>query len=165
MAAMAKTRMSPAGSAAPARCRGEAGYTLLELLVVITVAGLLTAAFAGNVFSGRETVELRAAAFDLTALLKRARGSALADNREAAVFVDVEQKTYGVVGAAEERPLPPEAEIAFLTAAEEVSRERRGAIRFFPDGSATGGGIRLSQNGRSYLVSVHWLTGQVSLAE
>jgi pyruvate,orthophosphate dikinase len=62
-------------------------------------------------------------------------------------------------------PGAPGAEVAFLTAAEEVSRERRGAIRFFPDGSATGGGIRLTQNGRSYLVSVHWLTGQVSLAE
>jgi general secretion pathway protein H len=93
MAAMAKTRTSPAGSAPAARRRrGEAGYTLLELLVVITVAGLLTAAFAGNVFSGRETIELRAAAQDLTALLKRSRGAALANNREAAVFVDVEAK-------------------------------------------------------------------------
>jgi general secretion pathway protein H len=133
--------------------------------VVITVAGLLTAAFAGNVFSGRETIELRAAAQDLTALLKRSRGAALANNREAAVFVDVEAKVYGVENEEREQTLPPQAEIAFLTAAEEVSRESRGAIRFFPDGSATGGGIRLSQNGRSYLVSVHWLTGQVSLAE
>ena len=132
--------------------------------MVITIAGLLTAAFAGNIFAGKETVELRAAAQDLTALLKRTRGAALAQNREVAVFVDVDQKVYGIEGDAELHPLPPEAEIRFLTAAEEISREDRGAIRFFPDGSATGGGIRLSQGARSFQVSVHWLTGQVSLA-
>lgn len=132
--------------------------------MVIMIAGLLTAAFATNIFAGKETVELRAAAEDLTALLKRTRGAALAQNREVAVFVDVDEKVYGIEGKPEMSPLPPEAEIRFLTAAEEISRESRGAIRFFPDGSATGGGIRLSQGARSYQVSVHWLTGQVSLA-
>ena len=138
--------------------------------MVIAIAGLLTAAFAGNIFTGKETVELRAAAEDLTALLKRTRGQALAQNREVAVFVDVDEKVYGIEeggieDGAEQRPLPPAAQIRFLTAAEEIIRESRGAIRFFPDGSATGGGIRLSQGARSYQISVHWLTGQVSLAQ
>lgn len=159
-----KTAISPAGSAAPRR-RHEAGYTLLELLVVITVAGLLTAAFATNIFTGKDSVELRAAAQDLTALLKRARGEALAENRETAVFIDVDQKVYGHEGGGRDYPLPPEADIRFLTAAEEVSRDSRGAIRFFPDGSATGGGLRLNQKGQSYQITVHWLTGQVSLAQ
>ncbi len=157
-----KTKTSPTGRRARQR---DGGYTLLELLVVITIAGLLTAAMAGTLFSGKETVELRAAAQDLTALLKRTRGEALAQNREAAVFVDVAQKVYGVEGAAREQPLPPETEILFQTAAEEIIYDDRAAIRFFPDGSATGGGIRLSRGGRSYQVSVHWLTGQVSLAQ
>lgn len=159
---MARIRTSPAGRR-PGRC--EAGYTLLELLVVITVAGLITAAFASNIFAGRDTVELRAAAQDLTALLKRTRGGALAHNRETVVFVDIDKKTYGTDGEPNTRLLPAGAEIQFLTAAEEVSREARGAVRFFPDGSATGGGLRLSQNGQSYLISVHWLTGQVHLGQ
>ncbi|MEQ9606044.1 MAG: GspH/FimT family pseudopilin [Kiloniellaceae bacterium] len=145
--------------------RGEAGYTLLELLVVITVAGLLTAAFATNIFAGKDTVELRAVAQDLTALLKRTRGEALAENRETAVFIDVDAKVYGREGGSRDYPLPSDAEIRFLTAAEEISRDSHGAIRFFPDGSATGGGLRLSRKGQIYQVSVHWLTGQVSLAQ
>lgn len=133
--------------------------------MVITIAGVLTATLAGTVFSGRETVTLRAAAEDLTALLKRTRGEALRSNREAAVFVDVQEKVFGIEGKERSWPLPPGSEITLLTAAEEILREDRGAIRFFPDGSATGGGVRLSQDGRRYQVSVHWLTGQVSLAK
>ena len=133
--------------------------------MVIAIAGVLTATLAGTILSGRETVTLRAAAEDLTALLKRTRGEALRSNREAAVFVNVEEKTFGVEGKEQAWPLPPDTDVTLLTAAEEILHEDRGAIRFFPDGSATGGGIRLSQDGRRYQVSVHWLTGQVSLAK
>ncbi|WP_420347311.1 GspH/FimT family pseudopilin [Pelagibius sp.] len=162
---MTTTRTSRAGSRAAARPGRQGGYTLLELLVVMAIAGLLAVTLAGTVFSGRETVTLRAAAEDLTALLKRTRGAALRTNREAAVFVDVAEKTFGVEGGPKRWPLPSDSDVTLLTAAEEILHEDRGAIRFFPDGSATGGGIRLSQNGSSYQVSVHWLTGQVSLAK
>lgn len=157
-----KTATSLAGSATALR-RREAGYTLLELLVVITVAGLLTAVFMPNIFTGKDTVELRAAAKNLTTTLKRSRGEALAENRETVVFIDVDAKNYSRDGDGRTYLLPADAEIHLLTAAEEIVGDRRGAIRFFPDGSATGGGLRLSRNGQVYQVSVHWLTGQVSL--
>ena len=38
-------------------------------------------------------------------------------------------------------------------------------IRFFPDGSATGGRVRLARDNRQYVVVVDWLTGSVSLEE
>lgn len=147
------------------RRHGESGYTMLELLVVISIAGMLAVGLAGTVSSGRDSVTLRAAAKDLTALLKRTRGQAMSQNREAAVFIDVDEKVFGQEDDNKHWPLPSEAEVTLLTAAEEISREDRGAIRFFPDGSATGGGLRLSQDGRHYQISVHWLTGQVSLAQ
>jgi len=37
------------------------------------------------------------------------------------------------------------------------------AIRFYPDGSSTGGSIDLSVNGEGYRIKVDWLTGGVSL--
>lgn len=161
---MATTKTSQAGNR-PAGRRHQGGYTLLELLVVIAIAGLVTAALGTTVFSGRDNVTLRAAAEDLTALLKRSRGQALSQNRETAVFVDVGEKVFGQADSEKRWPLPKESDITILTAAEEITAEQRGAIRFFPDGSATGGGVRLSQAGTSYQISVHWLTGQVSLAK
>jgi general secretion pathway protein H len=39
------------------------------------------------------------------------------------------------------------------------------AIRFFPDGSSSGGTISLSGANRDYFIGVDWLTGRVELLE
>lgn len=44
----------------------------------------------------------------------------------------------------------------------EVSYE---SIRFFPDGSSSGGSLRLNGTGRSYVIEVDWLTGKVAIVE
>ena len=54
-----------------------------------------------------------------------------------------------------------EADIAIrLTIAEpERLTPARGAFRFFPDGSSTGGDVLLALRGREARVCVNWLTG------
>jgi general secretion pathway protein H len=39
--------------------------------------------------------------------------------------------------------------------------EGKGVVRFFPDGAATGGRVRLLANGAGWDVDVRWLTGEV----
>jgi general secretion pathway protein H len=46
-----------------------------------------------------------------------------------------------------------------------VTSERRGAIRFYPDGSSTGGRITVTFGRTQYLVDVDWLTGRVSITD
>ena len=43
--------------------------------------------------------------------------------------------------------------------------ETRGGIRFFPDGSSTGGYIALADDKTEYRVKVDWLTGHISIAD
>ena len=45
-----------------------------------------------------------------------------------------------------------------------ISDDKVGAIRFYPDGSSTGGRITVASGERKYLVDVDWLTGRVSIA-
>jgi general secretion pathway protein H len=40
-----------------------------------------------------------------------------------------------------------------------------GSIRFFPDGSSTGGGVLLESDQAGYDVLVDWLTGGISIHE
>jgi general secretion pathway protein H len=54
-------------------------------------------------------------------------------------------------------------EITFQTARSEAMSEKIGQIRFFPDGSATGGRIGLALDGQRVEVAVDWLTGLVSV--
>ena len=153
-----RTATSPAGSPA------ASGFTLLELLVVMTIVALIYAVLPSGLFGG-SGVELRVTARQVADDLRRARGQAIASNQDTAFLLDVENRRFGIAGRGELEPLPDSIEAKILTAAEEQVVEGQGLIRFFPDGSSTGGSVTLSGAGRSYEVSVRWLTGEVRLAE
>lgn len=142
----------------------NAGYTLLELLLVVAIlAGMLALvpplfdrAIAGS--------EPRTAARQLVAALRQARSEAVASRRPVAFTLDLEQRRYQV-GAAPAVTLPRALELTLVTADREVHSAGRGAIRFFADGSATGGRITLDKGAAHWAVDVAWLSGQVSLSE
>lgn len=159
-AAKTKTRTSRAG-----KRRAAAGFTLLELLIVLTIVGIAFAALSGYLFADRSTLSLQSASQELAGVLRRARGQALAQNIETAVFLDLKARRFGMEGGGETWDLPENTEVQFLTALEELSSDSRGVIRFFPDGSSTGGGVTLRSGNRTNTVQVRWLTGQVSVAD
>jgi general secretion pathway protein H len=147
---------------------GEArsrGFTLLELLLVLVIAATgyaLVVRFTGAGVSG---AQLKSAARAVAAGLRDARGVAIATQESAALNVDVEKRTIEVTGAARPRSLPDRLDIKLDTAQAEVVDEKRGAIRFYPDGSSTGGRVTLASGERRFLVDVDWLTGRVTIKE
>ncbi|HRE14947.1 MAG TPA: GspH/FimT family pseudopilin, partial [Usitatibacteraceae bacterium] len=94
-----------------------------------------------------------------------ARGQAIASQESVALAVDLDKRTIEVSGAGQPRELPERLEIQLYTAQSEVASERKGAIRFYPDGSSTGGRVTLAAGERRLLVDVDWLTGRVSIKE
>jgi len=138
------------------------GYTLLELLVVLAVVGLVLASVPMIVASARPGPTARVAAEELAAALRLARSDAIGRYVPATVLLDVEQRVYrGADGA--EHALAEELDFRFVTARSELAGETAGQIRFFPDGSATGGKITVSEGDRSYVVDIDWLTGEVNV--
>jgi general secretion pathway protein H len=144
---------------------GNRGFSLLELLVVLLImAGV--AALVVPQFSTMTTLAgLRSNTRELASALRAARSDALARHREVALMVDVQNRTYGIAGASQVKPLRREVELKLLTAHTEIVDANAGAIRFFPDGSSTGGRITLAAAARSYVVDVDWLTGRVQIHE
>jgi general secretion pathway protein H len=143
-------------NAAPAR-----GFTLVELLVVLALIALVIAVASpvvSNAFPGAET---KAAARELATGFRFARSEAITGNREVGMVLDLENRRYGVGGEDDIHELPEEAEITLVTARSERIDERTGVIRFFPDGSSTGGGVSLAHGNKEYRVMVDWLTGRV----
>ena len=140
------------------------GFTLLELIAVLLILALVAVIVVPSL-GGGAAIELESAARSLAAGLRQTRNHALNDNRSAILALDVDKREFELPGEGRARRLPERVDIVLFTARSEQLGENRGAIRFFPDGSSTGGRITLSVDGMRYLVDVDWLTGRVSVIE
>ena len=144
---------------------GEQGYTLLELLIVLIILGIATAA-TGQVITHRlPGFQLEASSATVAGILREARSIAIRDNREQRVVVDFGARTLQIGSAGRKHQLNGSIGISLYTAASELEGKKRGAIRFFPDGTSTGGRVALFADARTNEIVVHWLTGHVEIRE
>ncbi len=141
------------------------GYTLFEVLLALAIIGLVLASVPLISGAGRPGPEARAAAHEVAAALRGARSEAIVRFQPVTFLLDVDERWYRVGAAAAPHNLPEELELSLYTANSELLDASRGAIRFFPDGSATGGKVALSGGGHDYQVTVDWLTGAIAVVE
>jgi general secretion pathway protein H len=134
----------------------------MELMVALAIIGLVLASVPMLVVSARPGPTVRAAAEDMASVLRLTRGEAIGRYGPAVFLLDVEERVYrGPDG--KEHVLDEGLDLNFVTARSELAGAKAGQIRLFPDGSATGGRITVSDGRRSYVVSVDWLTGTVDV--
>lgn len=137
----------------------------MEVLVALVI-GVLLVALTPPLLSGMSgATELRGAARQLAAGLRNARNEAVTRQQEAALLLDLAGRRFAVSGDAREVALPNSVELRLYTAQSEVLDREKGYIRFFPDGSSTGGAITVSGPKLAYRVNVDWLTGATAIVE
>ncbi|MDO9712290.1 GspH/FimT family pseudopilin [Paracraurococcus lichenis] len=141
----------------------EAGFTLLEMIVVLAVLALVAGLFAMRGPPRSAALDLRAAAGTLVQDLRLARATAIARNASRRVLLDPADARWQAEGGAP-RALPPGTAMVVRAAATETGG-RLAAIRFAPDGSSTGGWIELADGRRRMQLGIDWLSGRVSLTE
>jgi general secretion pathway protein H len=137
------------------------GFTLIELVVILLIVTLMFLFAAPQLENILPQMELRSGARELAAALRESRSRAVMSNSDVVFRLDVKRRQYSISGDNEIHPLTSNARISLQAAQEERGSESTGGIRFFPDGSSTGGSIVLSNSTKSYKVSVDWLTGRV----
>ncbi len=137
------------------------GFTLVELLLVITITVAAMAVVAPNLSSGNQASTLKSAARDVASALRFARGQALTTHKDALVSIDLEENTYQVTGREKVYQLDNEIDITLAVAQSELSGSGVGSVRFFPDGSSSGGRVTLELADLKQTLDINWLTGQI----
>jgi general secretion pathway protein H len=131
---------------------------------VILLIGIAAAAVAVSVTQGLAGARVRAASGELAAALRATRAQAIVKGGEQSFELDVRDASYRAAGGRQVK-LPEGMRVSITSAREDQPDGHTGRIRFFPDGSSTGGHITLQRGARRWQVNVAWLTGAVSVTD
>jgi general secretion pathway protein H len=138
---------------------------LLEVIVVLALGAIIYAVVLSVPMGKASAGDLKAAARALASGLRTTQSTAMATRRDALLTVDMESREFITTGEQQVHSLPKSLDLKLFTAQSEVTSQSRGSIRFYPDGSSTGGRITVASGERKYLVDVDWLTGRVAINE
>jgi general secretion pathway protein H len=139
------------------------GFTLVELVVVVALIAAALAMAASLFSAGLPGQQLRGTARELAAQLRYTRAQALVTGRPQSFLLDTRTRDWQAPNHHAGR-VPAKIEIVATVASSERPSPQVAAIRFFPEGAATGGRIVLKRNAAAWQVDVDWLTGEVSVA-
>lgn len=149
--------------AAPDFRRGQRGFTLLELVVVLALLGLLMGLVLPQmqrvISRQRERANLR----QMTSVLRLARSQATTSRQRIRVFVNKETGRYWMERSNRKGALTGMRLGDVHLVWQDASR-RQGYIAFYGDGSSSGGKLAMVDSaGRNYTLEVEIITGKVSL--
>ena len=164
-------REEAAVSAIRARPRGEAGFTLLELIVTLLILALAAGLVAPAIGRSMEGVRARADVAHFAALLRHAHQLAIAERTTESVTIEpaahlLTIRTGGPDDDVKEsHVLPGRLSIAAIGSPAEASLAGTATsvpiVRFDAQGTSSGGEFQLASGRVRYAVSVDALTGRV----
>ncbi len=153
--------------------KSVSGFTLLELLVVLSIAGLLAAVVPPLYSKVVPGAQLKSAAREFTISLREARSRAITTSSQVDLRLVANPPSY-TVSSDSAVQLPRGV---FMTAYDYFSAMHESladsdalvnsdiAIRFFPDGSSNGAIVKVANNSAAYRVDVSWLSGDIKVTE
>jgi general secretion pathway protein H len=141
--------MSSAGSAG----HPAAGFTLLELMVVLAILGLALAIVPANLMNATGAQALKADVRTVISGLRYARTRAIASNEPVALVIDPQAAQLSLDGT---------QQIGVLSKSTRLGAANQPiAVQFYPDGGSSGGELLLSYEEEEYRLTINWLTGAV----
>lgn len=146
--------MSQAGST------GNAGFTLLEILVVLVILSLASTTLGLGIPSARERTQLASAGAQLDATLLEARSQARREGAIRTVVFDLSARRYRIGEKGDWHVLPNGVEMSVVSA-RELGALTTAAVAFLPDGTSSGADITLAVAGLTTSRRVEWLTGRL----
>jgi general secretion pathway protein H len=149
-------------------CAVNRGFTLLELMVVMAIMSLLLVMSGPSINSLNDSLEYRESVRLLTSAHQKARRAARSSGVAVDVVIDAQRNRFAVTGEPrllqenQFASLPENLKIDVVYAQEVSPGNGLAAIRFYPEGGASGGEVLIRRpSGAGVKLIVDWLIGDV----
>jgi general secretion pathway protein H len=146
-------------SAAGSFDRTRAGFVLLDLIVTAAIACLLLSLILPSLGTGTTPARMHVLLADAASMLRDARTSAIAENRDTAFIFDSEHRVLSSGRAY--IYLPTDVGISVISGGGCNSGGDIAQVIFHPDGTSCGGIFRFVSDAGIYRLRVNWATGYV----
>ncbi len=143
--------------------RAMHGFTLLELILVVSLIALLMTMVPRLFGNGVSGAELKSNVRMIAAAMKLARDAAINTRREAFVTVNVESHEFTTTFDEKVHKLNDKLTLKLFTSQADQINEQTASYRFYPDGSSNGGRVTVIANERELTVDIDWLTGRATV--
>lgn len=146
--------------------KSRAGFTLLEMLVVMAIAGLVMLAAPRLGGSWAEGAKERAAVRELGSALSRARYMATATRSPVEVQFDLKAGEWRIQPGGKGGRIPGSGVRVLGIDGGMPGDAAAPAIRFYPDGGSSGGTVLLDLPGASRgqaRIAADWLSGRIEV--
>lgn len=140
------------------------GFSLIEILVVMVFIAVIAGFVSSSMTKSLRKTKIRAVSKNLVSAMRYTRGQAIVKHEEKTISFNVKEKSYKAPRKKTVK-IPDEVDINVYTADSEIADESVGKIRFFSDGSSTGGWVKLTYGKKIWKINVNWLTGEISTVE
>ncbi|WP_237155609.1 prepilin-type N-terminal cleavage/methylation domain-containing protein [Oryzibacter oryziterrae] len=141
--------------------RSNDGFTLLEVLVTMTLLALVGAGTSVIVWSYGDRMEMERTVSRISALLSAARHDAKASNTTAVVSFDAKDRTFSLEPGNRKVSVPEGISVKVLGARDHLQGADQPAILFLGGGSSAGGVINFATSADRSQLRVDWLTGRI----
>lgn len=143
-------------------------FTLIELLIVVILISLIAALSLPQVKKAYESIQLKQAALDLSALMRYAQGRSISRQEHLRIQFDPDFLQYRVVKVenAEEQKIDGRMGRTFSIHPDISVESSELGISFYPSGAMDKIRVYLTgQNGRTYTISTKEIRGRVQVFE
>ncbi|MGX5805658.1 prepilin-type N-terminal cleavage/methylation domain-containing protein [Bradyrhizobium sp. Arg314] len=154
--------MTVCAAHATRRANAAAGFTLVEMLIVLTILALVAAIAGPGLIKRYRTVDLQTSASEIVTRFRASRTVAIATAKPQRIVIAPQARSIHF----DDRhtiDLPQDVEMVVTTGRETTVDGREAILTFLPNGSASGMKIDLRQKGQSAHIEVNWLTGLSTL--